>query len=146
MTAVSDAHRSGCLRGLRILIVEDEALIAMAYEDLLADLGCEVVGPAPSVAQALAILATDRPSAALLDVNLDGEISAPVAARLHRSGIPFLVVTGYEELAVGDAVLEAAPRLRKPVVPGVLIQAMQAVFCAGRGSGPPRRGAAADRA
>ena len=103
MTAVSDAHRSGCLRGLRILVVEDEALIAMAYEDLLADLGWFLVGPAPSVAQALAILATDRPSAALLDVNLDGEISAPVAARLHRSGIPFLVVTGSAAAQAGRA-------------------------------------------
>jgi CheY-like chemotaxis protein len=89
-----DSEPGDSLRGLRVLIVEDEALIAMVYEDLLAEQGCESLGPAASVAQALALIAADPPDAALLDVNLDGEISGPVAERLHQEGIPFLVVTG----------------------------------------------------
>lgn len=123
-----DSEPGDSLRGLRVLIIEDEALIAMVYEDLLAEQGCESLGPAASVAQALALIAADPPDAALLDVNLDGEISGPVAERLHQEGIPFLVVTGYEDLGLGVPAMEAAPRLCKPIVPETLIEAMRTTF------------------
>lgn len=83
------------LRGRRILVVEDEALVAMLLEDALTDAGCTVLGPAASVAQALFLLQHNRPEAAVLDLNLAGETSEPVADALAALGVPFLVATGY---------------------------------------------------
>lgn len=83
------------LRGRSILVVEDEALVAMLLEDALLDAGCTVLGPATSVGQALALLRGARPAAAVLDLNLSGETSEPVADALVALGVPFIVVTGY---------------------------------------------------
>lgn len=78
-----------------ILVVEDEALVAMLVEDALIDAGFAVIGPARSVAEALALLARESPAAAVLDLNLGGETSIGVADALAARGIPFLVATGY---------------------------------------------------
>ncbi len=83
------------LTGRRILVVEDEALIAMLLEDLLGGLGCKVVGPAANVTQALELAARERPDAAVLDVNLGKEQVFPVADALQKAGIPFVFITGY---------------------------------------------------
>jgi CheY-like chemotaxis protein len=83
------------LAGLRILAVEDEALVAMYLEDLLVDLGCLVVGPAARVETAVHLLETQHVDAAILDVNVAGEKVFPVADRLVRLGVPFLFSTGY---------------------------------------------------
>ncbi|WP_261404766.1 response regulator [Chenggangzhangella methanolivorans] len=84
------------LKGLRILLVEDEAMIAMLVEDMLLDGGAEVVGPAGGVKAALAVIAeTDAIDGALLDVNLGGEQSFEVADALAARNIPFVFVTGY---------------------------------------------------
>lgn len=103
------------LSGLRILVVEDEAIIAMLIEDLLADLGCVVVGPAGTVAQALAIAACDGLSldGGVLDVNLGGEKVFPVADALAKRGIPFIFATGYGKSGVG-AQYEGRPVIAKP--------------------------------
>lgn len=81
--------------GRRILVIEDEALVAMLIEDTLLDSGFTVIGPARSVAQALQMLAGEEPDAAVLDLNLGGENSAAVADALAARSIPFLVATGY---------------------------------------------------
>lgn len=80
---------------LRILLVEDEAIIAMTAEDMLADMGCTVVDTASTLADALRMAEGDGFDIALLDVNLAGEDSRPVADRLKALGKPFLFTTGY---------------------------------------------------
>jgi CheY-like chemotaxis protein len=80
---------------LRILIVEDEMLVAMNIEDMLLDLGHEVAGIAGRLAPALTLAADAEIDAAILDVNLAGEQSFPIADLLDTRGIPFLFATGY---------------------------------------------------
>ena len=107
------------LAGRRILIVEDEALVAMLVEDALLDAGAEVVGPVATVAEAMALLDTAAPDAAVLDLNLAGETSTPVADVLATRGVPFVVATGYgaEGLPPGHA---SVPVLAKPYDPDEL--------------------------
>ena len=83
---------------LRLLIVEDEALIAMELEDLLQELGHRVVGVCGSVARALACVDEhgQEMDGVVLDANLGGSTALPVAERLRERGIPFLVASGYE--------------------------------------------------
>ena len=95
-------HASRVLAKKRVLIVEDELLVALMIEDLLADLGCEAVGPLGSVAQALSVAGSEPIDLAVLDVNLGGEMVYPVAERLGERDIPFLFVSGYGD----DAILE----------------------------------------
>jgi len=83
------------LAGKRILVVEDEALVAMMLEDLLADLGCEVVGPAMRLDEGLALARLNGLDAAVLDINLGGERSYPIADLLDARGVPIAFVTGY---------------------------------------------------
>jgi DNA-binding response OmpR family regulator len=118
-----------CLKGKRILVVEDELLIAMTIEQILLDHGCEVLGPAPSVDAALELIDREPPEAALLDVNLNGRLSTPVAERLAVQGIPHLLVTGYVDLVLADPVLRQAPYLAKPFTLAGLVAKMEQVFC-----------------
>lgn len=80
---------------LRILIVEDEMTIALLLEDMLADLGHEPAALAMRLPQALQLAETEDLDLAILDVNLDGRLSFPVADVLMRRGVPFLFATGY---------------------------------------------------
>ena len=103
------------LHGRRVLIVEDEMLIAMEIERLLERQGCVVLGPAPTIARALALLDQERPDAALLDLNLNGQPATPVAAALSERGVRFVLVTGYGEMQSKEPELQDAPRVDKPV-------------------------------
>lgn len=103
------------LAGLRILIVEDEFLLAMELETLLQQRGCMVLGPVSSVGQALTMLDGEQPDIALLDVNLKGERATPVAAALRARGVPFILITGYSVMQLSEPELRAAPRIDKPV-------------------------------
>src|SRR5690606_30707009 len=91
------------LAGKRVLIVEDEPLIAMTLADYLGEAGCEVVGPASSLARARVMIDAARFDAALLDGNLSGDRVDDLAARLTQRGIPFVFITGYgrEALPIG---------------------------------------------
>jgi CheY-like chemotaxis protein len=101
------------LAGRRILIVEDEMLLLMNIEAALEELGCSMICAAASVSEALALLADQSFDAAMIDVNLGGEKSYPVADRLTQRGIPFAFATGYGNH--GDrADLDDRPILRKP--------------------------------
>lgn len=82
------------LIGMRILIVEDEMTVAMLLEDILTDLGCEVV-KAGRVAKAIRIVAVEEIDGAILDVNVAGEAVYPVASELCERGIPFIFSSGY---------------------------------------------------
>ena len=100
------------LRGRKVLVVEDEALIAMLFEDILADLGCEVVGPAMNVRQALE-LAGSAIDIAVLDLNLAGESSFPVAGVLRERGVPVVFSSGYGSSGLPPE-WQDAPTLPKP--------------------------------
>jgi CheY-like chemotaxis protein len=101
------------LEGRRILVVEDEFLIAMEVEDILRALGAEVVGPFGRLKPALAAVQQEVLDGAVLDVCLDGETSELVAAELVSRGVPVLLTTGYESEQLPPD-LRHLPRLRKP--------------------------------
>ena len=123
-----DAGEPSPLRGRRILIVEDEMLIAMEIEDLLRRQGCIVLGPAPDARRAMALLDRERPDAVLLDLNLKGEPATPVAAALSARGLPFVLVTGYGKARSREPALRDAPRVDKPVDPQALVRALAQVL------------------
>jgi CheY-like chemotaxis protein len=88
------------IAGKRVLLVEDEALIALALEDMLLLLGAEVVGPAYRLDDAVTLALTSELDAAILDVNLNEQRSYAVADELAQRGIPFIFATGYGEEGV----------------------------------------------
>ena len=101
------------ISGRRVLVVEDEMMVSWLLEDMLAEIGCAVVGPAGSVNQALAMIDAEAIDVAVLDVNLNGEMSYPIADALAARGVPFVFVTGYDK----DRMLEGYrtfPVLQKP--------------------------------
>ena len=79
-----------------VLVVEDEFLLAMGLQLLLEQHGFRVLGPAATVAEALRLLNVERPDAAMLDVNLRGEMVTPVAGRLRAMGVPFVLASAYD--------------------------------------------------
>src|SRR5512140_2089704 len=83
--------------GRRVFVVEDEMMVAWLLEDMLAETGCAVVGPAGSVKQALAMIDAEAIDVAVLDVNLNGEMSYLIADALSARGVPFVFVTGYDK-------------------------------------------------
>lgn len=101
------------LSGLRVLVVEDEMMVLLNIESILADLGCEAISAAATVESALALLDAERFDCAMLDVNLGGQTSYPIADALVARSIPFVFSTGYSDdrIAVrfGDR-----PVLKKP--------------------------------
>jgi len=96
------ARGADVLRNARVLVVEDEMLVAALLEDRLEALGCHVIGPAAAVGDALELLKTEEIDAAVLDVNLGGEKVFPVADVLAARGIPFLFATAYGAAGVAD--------------------------------------------
>jgi len=111
------------LSGRRVLIVEDEALVAMLAEDFLIEIGASVVGPAASIDDAMAMIATHEIDAALLDVNIRGVRSDRVAEALRLRGIPIVCATGYGEGAVEFA--RGSEIIAKPYSKEKLDQALQ---------------------
>jgi CheY-like chemotaxis protein len=129
------------LAGLRLLVLEDEALVAMLIEDTLRDLGCVVIGPAGTVARALDLVAQETINLGLLDVNLGGgERSYAVAEALAARGTPFVFVTGYGATGV-DKRYHRVPVLQKPFDHGQLERTVAAAL--GRRAGSPPAGVAA---
>ncbi len=102
------------LDGLRVLVVEDELLVAIEIQSLLDDLGCEVVGPVATVREALDVIRGQELDGAVLDVNLQGEHAYAAAEALRARSVPFVFVTGYTNLPGPPPPLETAPQLRKP--------------------------------
>jgi CheY-like chemotaxis protein len=100
--------------GLRILVVEDEVMIAIMLESMLEDFGCEVVGLASSIEEALTTIRQEVMDGVLLDMNLQGRNTNGVADELHTRAVPFLLVTGYEGMDSDPPLIRAAPRLQKP--------------------------------
>ena len=121
------------LTGKRVLVVEDEPVVSVLVEDELRGAGAEVMGPVPSVSGALRLIeaaaADGGISAAVLDINLDGQRVGPVADRLAALGVPFVFATGYgENCDTGGH--RAAPILSKPFALKSLVAAVAALASA----------------
>lgn len=101
------------LRGVRVLIVEDEFLVAIQLEDTLSALGCEVLEPAHSIDEAEKAVAENEFDVAVLDINIAGKAIYPIAEILGNRGIPFVFTTGYSREHIEEGWREA-PTLRKP--------------------------------
>lgn len=116
------------LRGLCILVAEDDALILMDIEAMLNEIGCKIVGPVSTVAAALAAIEQNELDGALLDMNLHGERIAPAADDLLARGVQFILCTGYSRNSKDEAAIQNAPRLTKPFNFQTLRAAMNEVF------------------
>jgi DNA-binding response OmpR family regulator len=101
------------LKGIRVLVVEDEFLVAMLIEDMLTSAGCVVAGPIPRLSDALDAVDRGTYDAAVLDVNLGGDRVYPVADALSRRNVPFVFITGYGTSGLPGEYAER-PRLGKP--------------------------------
>jgi CheY-like chemotaxis protein len=116
------------LKGLRVLIVEDELIIAMELESLLGRLVCVVLDTAPTVQRALHAVGRQQADVAVLDMNLQGERATPVAEALQEQDVPFVLVTGYGSERLPERVLQDVPCLRKPVNDHQLASAIHEVL------------------
>ena len=102
MTGVDPLPASEPLAGLRILIVEDEAMIALLIQDVLEEIGSVIVGPASRIPAALDLIAAEAVDLAVLDLNLAGQPVYPVAEVLADRGIPFVFITGYGQVSIDE--------------------------------------------
>jgi DNA-binding response OmpR family regulator len=110
------------LAGLRVLVVEDEALVAAMVVDILTDLGAEVVGPAYNIATGESLAAEAEIDMAILDANLGGVLAESVADILTSRGVPFLFASGYGRHAMMERF--SAPTLDKPYTEDELIHGL----------------------
>jgi CheY-like chemotaxis protein len=101
------------LSGKRILVVEDSPVVAPFTADILGELGCVVVGPAPNMAAARALIESETLDAALMDVHIRGERVFPLCDMLESRAVPFILTSGYADWQVPEK-LEQRPRLQKP--------------------------------
>ncbi|MDN2582133.1 response regulator [Aquibium sp. ELW1220] len=107
----------------RVLIVEDEWFIADDLARLLADAGYEVLGPAPRVDVAIALIDAGDVDAGLLDVSLRDDTSLPVAERLRADGVPFAFLTAYAEISLPGG-FEDVALIGKPAAPAELLEVL----------------------
>lgn len=124
-TTAADAPK-GVLAGRRVLVVEDEYFVADDIARTLERAGAEVVGPAPTLADALAHLDRGRIAAAVLDLNLRGEMAWPIVDTLAARGVPFVLATGYDQAAVPVA-YRGIPLWEKPFNPENLVRALPGI-------------------
>ena len=124
------------LEGLKVLVVEDNLLLAEVTKILLEDSGCQVVGPAGWLERGLELARAEPLDGAILDINLHGDMSFAIAEVLCARGVPFVFVTGYEDRSIVPLAYRSAPRLDKPVADERLIEVMVASF---RGQAPEQR-------
>lgn len=102
------------LHGCRILVVEDEYVLADDLADILAGAGAVVIGPVGSIAKAFAAIAEEALDGAILDINLRGEMAFTVADRLTERNVVFLFATGYDSTIIPER-FEQVTRCEKPV-------------------------------
>lgn len=112
------------LTGRRVLVIEDESLVAMLLETILEDMGCTPVGPVATVEEGLDTVAGDDAiDAALLDVNVAGREVFPIAEALKARGVPFVFSTGYGEGGLPDA-WRGHPTVQKPFTEAAIRDAL----------------------
>jgi CheY-like chemotaxis protein len=111
----------------RILIVEDEPLLAYSLEELVIDAGFQIAGVAGKLETALAIIERGVCDAAILDANLKGVSAGPAASALVARGVPFIILSGYS-LDQRQAAFAGAIHLQKPCRPDRLIEALRSIL------------------
>ena len=112
------------LQGRRVLVIEDESLVAMLLETILDDMGCAVVGPESNIDDGLRAAMTEGGlDAALLDVNVAGREVFPVAEALKARGVPFVFSTGYGEAGLPEH-WRGNPTIQKPFTEGSIRDAL----------------------
>lgn len=116
------------LAGARVLLVEDQVLIAMDAEDYLRSHGAVQVTIAPRAEAAMRQIQAERPDVAVLDVNLGDHSSAPVADMLDGLGVPFVFATGYGDSSMAPDAMRSVPVVRKPFTEAALISAIAAAL------------------
>ena len=117
----------GALPARSVLVVEDSSLVILLYEQMIEEMGWTMVGPATRVSEALALAQREEFDVALLDVNLDGEMSWGVADLLAARGIPYIFTTGYDGATVLPPHMTQAPVVGKPAAPDVLKARLRAL-------------------
>ena len=119
---------SAPLTGRRVLVVEDESLVAMLLETILEDMGCTPVGPAANIDDGLKMATDGEPlDAALLDVNVAGRQVFPVAEALKARGVPFVFSTGYGEGGLPDE-WRGQATIQKPFTEAAVRDALMAAM------------------
>jgi two-component SAPR family response regulator len=113
-------------KNIRVLVVEDEALIGMIIEDFLGGFGYSVVGPIENLEAAIFLAATEQIDVAVVDINISGQVATAVAEKLIERKIPFLFVSGYEKMR--GTRYASIPFLRKPFTPEDLHDAIKRVL------------------
>jgi DNA-binding response OmpR family regulator len=113
------------LHQMRILVVEDEYFLAADLADVLRARGAEVIGPVGTFAEAMKAVESNWIDRAVLDVDLGGELSFPIAERLEAAGIPYVIATGFCAEALPER-FRGKPRLEKPFRPEALAAMMAA--------------------
>ncbi|HEV8408393.1 MAG TPA: response regulator [Sphingomicrobium sp.] len=111
------------LSGRRILVVEDSPVVGPFTVDILADLGCEVVGPAPNMAAARKLIVEGQFDAALMDVHIRGERVFPLCEMLEARDVPFVFTSGYADWTMPSK-WNDRPRLQKPYTVGQVEEAL----------------------
>lgn len=115
------------LENQHILIVEDEFLIALDLEETVHEAGAQAVGPVGTVGEALALLAQQNVSGAILDMNLGSELSTAIAEQLQQREVPFIYHSGQSDL-LSDPSWPKAPVVSKPATPTALVEALAGVI------------------
>jgi DNA-binding NtrC family response regulator len=126
----TQAHKNAIklLAGQRILLAEDEGLIAIELERMLENFGCDLVGPLSSVDQVLEAVQRGSFDGAILDVNLRGRQIFEIMPKLQELGMPIIIASGYGDVTLFPAQFRAMPRLAKPFDEGELRQICETVF------------------
>jgi len=119
--------------GRRVLVVEDEFLISLTTVDFLEGLGCEVVGPAARLAVAFELAQSESLDAAVLDINIAGDMVWLVAEVLRRRGVPFIFLSAHPRLSEIPISFAAVPRLEKPLEQDRLLRQLGAIWDASSG-------------
>jgi CheY-like chemotaxis protein len=101
------------LSNRKVLVVEDEMMIAMLIEDMLDEFGCKLVGPATNVPRALELIGKEQVEVAVLDLNLNGKDTYAIADALRQKHVPFIFATGYGSIGLREEYGDR-PVLQKP--------------------------------
>ena len=115
------------LQGRRILVIEESPVVAPFTAEVLSELGCQVVGPAPNMAAARELVEGSEFDAALMDVHIRGERVFPICEMLQARGVPFLFTSGYADWQMPEK-WQDRPRLQKPYTVEQVEEALGALF------------------
>ena len=118
---------SDILKGRRILIIEDSPVVGPFTVDVLEELGCEAVGPAPNMAAARELIDAEAFDAALMDIHIRGERVFALCEVLEARGVPFVLTSGYADWTMPDK-WEDRPRLQKPYTIADVGEALESLF------------------